>query len=288
MRHGLGVDLADLYKGRTRRLKITRSVLCSSCGGKGGRDGKEAKTCPSCNGHGAKVMMRQIGPGMMQQVQVACDECGGEGELLDVADRCGACSGKKLVESSEEIEINVRPGMRHGESIVLRGKANEQPGLETGDIVFVIQQVEHETYERKGDDLYIKKTITLSQALTGFSFPLTTLDDRELLVKSRPGQVIQPGSIIGIPDEGFPRNKNPALRGALFVEFTVEFPDVLSDDVVDQLRSLLPAAEDGEAASPDAEEVHLSVKWVEGQSERSAYDEDERGGGGGGVQCAQQ
>ncbi|KNC52609.1 DnaJ protein [Thecamonas trahens ATCC 50062] len=290
MKHGLGVELADLYKGRKRKLRITRSVLCTPCGGKGGVDGKEAKSCRSCNGQGVKVMMRQIGPGMVQQMHVPCDACSGEGELLDAADRCPECSGRKLMEKSEDIEINVRPGMRHGESIVLRGKANEAPGLETGDIVFVVQEMEDERFERRGDDLFMKMKLSLIEALTGFEFNITTLDDRELLVKALPGQIIAPNQIIGVPDEGMPRNKNPALRGNLFIEFSVTFPDVLPVEVVDQLRQILPEATRPKAANPNAEEVHLTVKHVEGQS-RQAYDEDEHGhggGGGGGVQCAQQ
>lgn len=34
-----------------------------------------------CNGRGVKVTMRQLGPGMVQQMQSVCPECHGEGKL---------------------------------------------------------------------------------------------------------------------------------------------------------------------------------------------------------------
>ena len=46
---------------------------------KGGKDGA-VQQCKNCNGRGIKVVLRQIGPGMVQQMQSACSECRGEGK----------------------------------------------------------------------------------------------------------------------------------------------------------------------------------------------------------------
>lgn len=45
-----------------------------------------------------------------------------------------------------------------------------------GDLIFVIQEKPHETFTRKGADLYMKKTITLVEALIGFEFKVKHLD----------------------------------------------------------------------------------------------------------------
>ena len=37
--------------------------------------------CNVCNGRGIKVTLRQLGPGMVQQMQTVCPECRGEGDL---------------------------------------------------------------------------------------------------------------------------------------------------------------------------------------------------------------
>ena len=68
-----------------------------------------------------------------------------------------------------------------------------QPDTVTGDIVFVLQQKEHPKFKRKGDDLFVEHSLSLTEALCGFQFILTHLDGRQLLIKSNPGEVIKPG-----------------------------------------------------------------------------------------------
>ena len=65
--HRVNVSLADLYKGKISKLALQKHVLCKGCDGKGGKEGA-VKKCGSCNGQGAKIMLRQLGP-MMQQVR---------------------------------------------------------------------------------------------------------------------------------------------------------------------------------------------------------------------------
>jgi hypothetical protein len=68
-----------------------------------------------------------------------------------------------------------------------------QPDTETGDIVFVLQLKDHPKFKRKGDDLFVQHSLTLTEALCGFQFPLTHLDGRQLLIKCIPGEIIKPG-----------------------------------------------------------------------------------------------
>ena len=44
------------------------------------------------------MQMYQMGPGMYQQVQKACDKCSGEGEIIGEGGKCKVCKGKKIVE----------------------------------------------------------------------------------------------------------------------------------------------------------------------------------------------
>jgi DnaJ family protein A protein 2 len=71
------------------------------------------------------------------------------------------------------------------------------PDTVTGDIVFVLQQKEHPEFKRKGDDLFVEHTLSLTEALCGFQFVLTHLDGRQLLIKSNPGEVVKPGKYCG-------------------------------------------------------------------------------------------
>ena len=60
----LKVSLEDLYNGKTAKLAITRNVM------KG-----EPRKCSTCRGQGVVIQMRQIGPGMVQQLQARCPDC---------------------------------------------------------------------------------------------------------------------------------------------------------------------------------------------------------------------
>ena len=62
----LKVSLEDLYNGKTAKLAITRNVM------KG-----EPRKCSTCRGQGVVIQMRQIGPGMVQQLQARCPDCSG-------------------------------------------------------------------------------------------------------------------------------------------------------------------------------------------------------------------
>ncbi len=120
----LSLTLQDFYRGRTKKLKITRKVLCSSCLGKGADKDGAAVTCTGCNGQGIRVVMQRIGPGMIQQSQQTCTDCSGTGEMIKEADRCKTCKGKKVTPQSKILEVNVAPGMPVGHKVTFYGVRN--------------------------------------------------------------------------------------------------------------------------------------------------------------------
>lgn len=171
--------------------------------------------------------------------------------------------------------------------------------------MFVLKEKEHPDFKRRNADLLLQKEITLVEALTGFSFTLTHLDGREIVISTTPGKVIKPNEVMVIDGEGMPYLGNPFTKGKLFIVFSIKFPETpFSEAQVRVLKSVLPPSP--AASLPDneeeAEEVTLepfgdveALQEAFGKSgSRSgggdAYDSDEEGGGGGrgGVQCAHQ
>lgn len=47
----------------------------------GGKSGASMR-CKKCNGRGVQVQLRQLGPGMVQQLQSICSDCHGEGKFF--------------------------------------------------------------------------------------------------------------------------------------------------------------------------------------------------------------
>ncbi len=62
------VTLENVYLGATLTERMERECLCKACKGTGGADGVKEITCAACRGQGARIMLRQLGPGMVQQV----------------------------------------------------------------------------------------------------------------------------------------------------------------------------------------------------------------------------
>lgn len=295
--HPLKASLEDIYLGTTKKLSLSRNVICVKCNGKGSKSGA-SMTCPGCQGTGMKVTIRQLGPSMIQQMQQACNECKGTGETINEKDRCPQCKGDKVVPEKKVLEVVVEKGMQNGQKITFPGEADEAPDTVTGDIVFILQQKEHPKFKRKGDDLFVEHTLSLTEALCGFQFVLTHLDGRQLLIKSNPGEVVKPDSFKAINDEGMPMYQRPFMKGKLYIHFTVDFPESLSPEQVEALQSVLPqkpASQLTEMELDECEETTLHDVNIEEemrrkqQAQAEAYDEDDdMPSGAQRVQCAQQ
>ena len=77
--------------------------------------------------------------------------------------------------------------MKDGQKIIFAGEGDQEPGLEAGDVIIVLDETPHETFTRKGNDLFMRMTIQLVEALCGFQKVITTLDHRNLMLTHLPG-----------------------------------------------------------------------------------------------------
>ncbi|EQC39456.1 hypothetical protein SDRG_03658 [Saprolegnia diclina VS20] len=287
--HPLKVSLEDLYNGKMVKLAVNRDVLCGACEGRGGKAGAE-KSCGTCNGRGMRIQHRQIAPGMVQQVQSVCPDCRGQGKTINDADRCKACKGNKVTKERKVLEVHIEPGMRNGQRITFKGEADQAPGAIAGDIVFVVQEKEHATFQRKGANLIMEKKISLVEALCGFECYIEHLDGRHLHIKTKPGEVIKPNQFKAVQGEGMPQHGNPFVKGQLVILFKVEFPAQMTRDQQRRIMSVFPPASAPRPLS-EAEECFLGdfdAEAAKQEAQREAYDSDDERGQPRGVQCQQQ
>lgn len=225
--------------------------------------------------------------------------------MIREEDRCDVCKGKKVVKDKKILEVHVDKGMRDGQKIVFSGEADQAPGVEPGDVIFVLKQKEHERFKRVGSDLYMEHSITLMDALGGTTLAVTHLDQRVLMVKTSEGDIIKPGDTRAIEGEGMPTHKRPFEKGNLYIKFDVVFPTpgFFNKQQLKTLEGILPPRNPAPKTKKgdNVEEVVLSRQSLTDQQARDrrnqharrqqgeAYDEDEEGGRGGeGVQCRQQ
>jgi len=109
------ISLADVYTGKTVTVDVDRQRICSACNGVGGSDASAVQTCTGCKGRGTRTVMRQMGPGMYSQSTGPCDECEGQGEMINMAKRCKTCKGKKVSRDRKKISQDIDKGCPNGE-----------------------------------------------------------------------------------------------------------------------------------------------------------------------------
>ncbi|CAH1790142.1 unnamed protein product [Owenia fusiformis] len=285
--HQMKVSLEDLYNGSTRKLALQKNVICSKCEGRGGKKGA-VERCHTCKGSGMQVRIQQIGPGMVQQIQSVCSECQGQGERINPKDRCKGCQGHKTVRERKILEVHIDKGMKDGQQIKFTGEGDQEPGMEPGDIVIVLDEKEHAVFQRHGHDLAMKMELELVEALCGMHRPITTLDKRSLIINTIPGEVLKHGAVKNILGEGMPMHRNPFEKGRLIINFSVKFPDTIPPEAVPALEKVLPPRVDP-MIPDDAEECNLEEYDPHSNYNHHgghAYDSDDEEAGGQRVQCA--
>jgi len=152
---------------------------------------------------------------MIQQIQTMCSQCQGQGEWIRPRDCCLTCNGRKVVREKKILSVHLDKGemgrrgelgggppetsrapralpahpagMKDGQKITFHEEGDQVPGLEPGDIIIVLDQKEHPVFRRRGDDLIVKREISLADALCGCRQVVRTLDNRTLLISSQPG-----------------------------------------------------------------------------------------------------
>ena len=95
-----------------------------------------------------------------------------------------------LVQSREKFQTNqwnVFAGSKDGQKITFYGEGDQEPNLQAGDVIIVLDERPHKTFKRKHNDLICNLEITLTEALCGFKKPIETLDGRTLILTSFPG-----------------------------------------------------------------------------------------------------
>jgi len=207
-------------------MNMEKEVVCAVCKGSGARGNAKPKPCSTCEGQGWTRIQTRLPSGAYGLSRAQCTDCHGHGEKLKEKERCKKCKGEKTIKEKTRQEIFIEKGMTDRQRIVLAGAGDQQPGIPAGDVIFLLKVLPHESFERSGDDLLTHVTITLSEALLGFSrIILTHLDGRGVKLTTPPGKIIKPQDSIVLRGEGMPVYRRPNQKGDLYVIFDIEMPD---------------------------------------------------------------
>lgn len=129
----------------------------------------------------------------------------------------------------DSLAIWVEKGTPDGHLIQYKDAADEFINVRPGNVNIKVIQLDHPLFERKGDDLKIRITISLQDALLGFQKTITHLDGHEVEIDRR-DKVTKPGLLERFKGEGMPVFEQYSDAGDLLVTYIVQMPDKLSDE----------------------------------------------------------
>lgn len=128
---------------------------------------------------------------------------------------------------TETIYVQIPKGVDNNELIVLEEKGNCNTNNIKGDIKLFVKIINNTSFVRNGLNLYYKYTITLKEALMGFSFQLDHLNGKTYTINSGDESIVRPGTETTIKGMGFERND---IKGNIIIKFDIVFPKTLTKE----------------------------------------------------------
>ena len=249
----VNLPLRDFYNGATHEFKIEKQVICDKCEGSGSADGVR-DTCGKCNGQGIVLQKHMLAPGIFQQMQMQCDQCGGRGNT--VKHKCPVCQGQRVRHAEETYELFVVPGMAKGERVSFENEGDESPDWVAGDLIMTVMEGEPHLgaseqertdgtfFRRKDANLFWREVLSLREAWMGdWTRNLTHLDGHVVQLSRPRGKVVQPGEVESIALEGMPIIPPQGVEGlpshgSLHVEYVVILPDQMESGMEKDFHSM--------------------------------------------------
>ena len=224
--HRLHLGFWDAIRGTNVRLTVARPVTCATCHGTGSAGGASV-ACTTCGGTGKAA--RQAGA---MRFSVTCPNCAGSGKQKR---RCAACDGSGQTRRPETFEVRIPPGVDNGSRVRVPAKGSvRMAGGPAGDLYIVTDVEPHPYFVRKGDNIYVKLPVTVTEAALGAKVEVPTLDGMTT-IKIPPGT--QSGQKLRLRQKGAPSLRASA-RSDQFVEVQVMVPRVADERTKEILREL--------------------------------------------------
>ncbi|MCB0688536.1 MAG: J domain-containing protein [Saprospiraceae bacterium] len=131
--------------------------------------------------------------------------------------------------NGKSIRLTIPAGVEEGQEIKIRGYGG--PGVNggpAGDLFIKFHLVNNGPFQRDGNDLHLKKEISLYTAVLGGPVFVETFDGSKVKLAVKPGT--QNGTKVKLSGKGFPKYKKEGEFGDLILTFQVTIPTKLTSE----------------------------------------------------------
>lgn len=138
----------------------------------------------------------------------------------------------------DEISVKIPAGINTGKKLRLSGKGNTGlRGGPGGDLYLNIIVQSHPVFARDGNDIYIEKSISFTQAVLGTSIDVSTLDGTIKRIKIPAGT--QNNTKIRMKGYGVPAMKGSGTaKGDQYVKISIAVPRKITDKQLQLIKKL--------------------------------------------------
>ncbi|MFL9843715.1 molecular chaperone DnaJ [Flavobacterium rhizosphaerae] len=210
------LTLEEIANGVEKKVKVKRKVQAS---------GVNYRTCPTCNGSGQVMKVTNTILGRMQTAST-CHSCGGTGQIIESKPNHADAQG--MVMTDETVSIKIPAGVAEGMQLKVTGKGNDAPGGNSipGDLIVAIEEIEHATLKREGENLHMDLYISFSEAALGTSKDIETVNGK---VRIKLEEGIQSGKILRLKGKGLPGVSSYG-NGDILIHVNVWTPKTLTKE----------------------------------------------------------
>ena len=207
------LSLQEIFNGVDKKVKVKRKVKA---------EGVNFTSCSDCGGSGQSVRIANTILGRMQTT-TTCSGCSGTGQVI--MERPKGSDSNGMIFQEETVSIKIPAGVEEGMQLKVSGKGNEAFGNGiAGDLIVLIEELEHDKFTRDGGHLHFDLYISLSEAALGCSKEVQLVEGK-VRIKLESG--IQSGKTLRLRGKGLP-DLNSYSKGDLLVHINVWTPQVLN------------------------------------------------------------
>jgi molecular chaperone DnaJ len=228
LQYVVNLSFFDALKGIETKVTINRRTPCGACGGSGRIATGSAAHCTACGGSGKRAMQQGA-----LRFEAACEVCGGTG--ISSGEACRVCGGEGSVPKQEKIKVRIPAGVDNGSRVRVAGKGDAgRSGGPPGDLYIMVNVGEHKFFTRKGNNIYVRIPVTVSEAALGTKIQVPTIDGSATI---RIPPATRNGQRFRLRGRGV-----KALRGGgsgdQFVEVEIVLPEVIDEGAKELYRKL--------------------------------------------------
>jgi molecular chaperone DnaJ len=225
------LSFEDSLQGSQVKVPVELTVSCRECGGTGAQPGTAPVICPVCNGRG--VTSESQGLFALSQ---PCPRCRGNGTVIEQP--CPHCHGSGRERRIKTYTVKIKPGVKDGTKIRLKGKGEAgENGGPAGDLVVITRVRASDTYERRGDDLVVNVSVSFATATLGGKVEVPT-PEGTVSLKIPSGS--EDGKLLRIKGRGAPRLSGSG-KGDVLARVRIQVPKRVNKkerELLEQLEGL--------------------------------------------------